>query len=173
MIFSPKVTTWLASYDGRNKEPVTFPVKFPLLLAQGAEGIAVGLSTKILPHNFLEILDAMIDALRKNPIDLLPDFLQGGIADCADYNGGARGGRVRVRARIEKVKKHLLKITEIPYGTTTTSLIDSILSANDKNKIKVSKIEDNTEFVEILVHLPSTVSAEDSLPDSMRLRIAR
>ena len=165
VIFSPKVTTWLASYDGRNKEPVTFPVKFPLLLAQGAEGIAVGLSTKILPHNFLEILDAMIDALRKNPIDLLPDFLQGGIADCTDYNGGARGGRVRVRARIEKVKKHLLKITEIPYGTTTTSLIDSILSANDKNKIKVSKIEDNTsEFVEILVHLPSTISAEDSLP---------
>jgi topoisomerase IV subunit A len=165
VIFSPKVTTWLASYDGRNKEPVTFPVKFPLLLAQGADGIAVGLSTKILPHNFIEILDAMIDALRKNPIDLLPDFLQGGIADCTDYNGGARGGRVRVRARIEKVKKHLLKITEIPYGTTTTSLIDSILSANDKNKIKVSKIEDNTsEFVEILVHLPSTVSAEDSLP---------
>ena len=165
VIFSPKVTTWLASYDGRNKEPVTFPVKFPLLLAQGAEGIAVGLSTKILPHNFLEILDAMIDALRKNPVDLLPDFLQGGIADCTDYNGGARGGRVRVRARIETVKKHLLKITEIPYGTTTTSLIDSILSANDKSKIKVSKIEDNTsEFVEILVHLPSTVSAEDSLP---------
>ncbi len=165
VIFSPKVTTWLSSYDGRNKEPVTFPVKFPLLLAQGAEGIAVGLSTKILPHNFLEILDAMVDALRKNPIDLLPDFLQAGIADCTDYNGGARGGRVRVRARIEQVKKHLLKITEIPYGTTTTSLIDSILSANDKNKIKVSKIEDNTsEFVEILVHLPSTVSAEDSLP---------
>jgi topoisomerase-4 subunit A len=165
VIFSPKVTTWLASYDGRNKEPVTFPVKFPLLLAQGAEGIAVGLSTKILPHNFIEILDAMIDVLRKNPISLLPDFLQGGIADCTDYNGGARGGRVRVRARIEKIKKHLLKITEIPYGTTTTSLIDSILSANDKNKIKVSKIEDNTsEFVEVLVHLPSTVSAEDSLP---------
>jgi len=165
VIFSPKVTTWLSSYDGRNKEPVTFPVKFPLLLAQGAEGIAVGLSTKILPHNFLEILDAMVDVLRKNPIDLLPDFLQAGIADCTDYNGGARGGRVRVRARIEQVKKHLLKITEIPYGTTTTSLIDSILSANDKNKIKVSKIEDNTsEFVEILVHLPSTVSAEDSLP---------
>jgi topoisomerase IV subunit A len=165
VIFSPKVTTWLSSYDGRNKEPVTFPVKFPLLLAQGAEGIAVGLSTKILPHNFLEILDAMIDVLRKNPVDLLPDFLQGGIADCTDYNGGSRGGRVRVRARIEIVKKHLLKITEIPYGTTTTSLIDSILSANDKSKIKVSKIEDNTsEFVEILVHLPSTVSAEDSLP---------
>jgi topoisomerase-4 subunit A len=165
VIFSPKVTTWLASYDGRNKEPVTFPVKFPLLLAQGAEGIAVGLSTKILPHNFVEILDAMIDVLRKNPVSLLPDFLQGGIADCTDYNGGARGGRVRVRARIEKIKKHLLKITEIPYGTTTTSLIDSILSANDKNKIKVSKIEDNTsEFVEVLVHLPSTVSAEDSLP---------
>ena len=165
VVFSPKVTEWASSYDGRNKEPITFPVKFPLLLAQGAEGIAVGLSTKILPHNFNEILDAMIDALRKNPIDLLPDFHQGGIADCTDYNGGARGGRVRVRARMEKVKKHLLKITEIPFGTTTTSLIDSILSANDKGKIKVSKIEDNTaEFVEIMVHLPSTVSAEDSLP---------
>jgi len=165
VIFSPKVTTWASSYDGRNKEPVTFPVKFPVLLAQGAEGIAVGLSTKILPHNFIEILDAMIDGLRKNPISLLPDFPQGGIADCTDYNGGARGGRVRVRARIEKVKKHLLKITEIPFGTTTTSLIDSILSANDKNKIKIAKIEDNTaEFVEIMVHLPSTVSAEDALP---------
>ncbi|MEC8044029.1 MAG: DNA gyrase/topoisomerase IV subunit A [Verrucomicrobiota bacterium] len=165
VIFSPKVTMWASSYDGRNKEPITFPVKFPVLLAQGAEGIAVGLSTKILPHNFNEILDAMIDALRKNPINLLPDFPQGGIADCTDYNGGARGGRVRVRARIEKVKKHLLKITEIPFGTTTTSLIDSILSANDKSKIKISKIEDNTaEFVEILVHLPSAVSAEDALP---------
>jgi topoisomerase-4 subunit A len=165
VIFSPKVTTWASSYDGRNKEPVTFPVKFPVLLAQGAEGIAVGLSTKILPHNFIEILDAMIDGLRKNPISLLPDFAQGGIADCTDYNGGARGGRVRVRARIEKVKKHLLKVTEIPFGTTTTSLIDSILSANDKNKIKIAKIEDNTaEFVEIMVHLPSTVSAEDALP---------
>lgn len=165
VIFSPKVTEWASSYDGRNKEPITFPVKFPLLLAQGAEGIAVGLSTKILPHNFNEILDAMIDALRKNKINLLPDFPQGGIVDCSDYNGGARGGRVRVRGRIEKVKKHLLKITEIPFGTTTTSLIDSILSANDKGKIKVAKIEDNTaEFVEILVHLPSTVSAEESLP---------
>ena len=165
VIFSPKVTTWASSYDGRNKEPVTFPVKFPVLLAQGAEGIAVGLSTKILPHNFNEILDAMIDGLRKNPINLLPDFPQGGIADCTDYNGGARGGRVRVRACIEKVKKHLLKITEIPFGTTTTSLIDSILSANDKSKIKIAKIEDNTaEFVEIMVHLPSTVSAEDALP---------
>ena len=165
VIFSPKVTEWASSYDGRNKEPVTFPVKFPVLLAQGAEGIAVGLSTKILPHNFNEILDAMIEALRKNSVNLLPDFPQGGIADCTDYNGGARGGRVRVRARIEKVKKHLLKITEIPFGTTTTSLIDSILSANDKSKIKISKIEDNTaEFVEIMVHLPSAVSAEDALP---------
>lgn len=165
VIFSPKVTEWASSYDGRNKEPVTFPVKFPVLLAQGAEGIAVGLSTKILPHNFNEILDAMIEALRKNSVNLLPDFPQGGIADCTDYNGGARGGRVRVRARIEKVKKHLLKIIEIPFGTTTTSLIDSILSANDKSKIKISKIEDNTaEFVEIMVHLPSAVSAEDALP---------
>ena len=165
VIFSPKVTTWASSYDGRNKEPITFPVKFPLLLAQGAEGIAVGLSTKILPHNFNEILDAMIDALRKNPVNLLPDFPQGGVADCSDYNGGARGSRVRVRARMEKVKKHLLKIIEIPFGTTTTSLIDSILGANDKGKIKISKIEDNTsEKVEIMVHLPSTVSAEDALP---------
>ena len=165
VIFSPKVTTWASSYDGRNKEPVTFPTKFPLLLAQGAEGIAVGLSTKILPHNFLEIIDAMIDALRNNPIDLLPDFLQGGMADCTAYNGGARGGRIRVRAKIEVIKKHLLKIVEIPFGTTTTSLIDSVLAANDKGKIKISKIEDNTaEFVEIMVHLPSTVSADEAMP---------
>tara|TARA_B100001123_G_scaffold219588_1_gene247796 strand:- start:1768 stop:4266 length:2499 start_codon:yes stop_codon:yes gene_type:complete len=165
VVFSPKVTTWAASYDGRNKEPVTFPVKFPLLLAQGAEGIAVGLSTKILPHNFNEIIDALIDVLRKKKVSLLPDFPQGGIADCTDYNGGARGGRVRVRAKIEIVRKQLLKITEIPYATTTTSLIDSILSANDKGKIKVSKVEDNTaEVVEILVYLPSTVAAEDALP---------
>ena len=165
VIFSPKVTEWAASYDGRNKEPVAFPVKFPLLLAQGAEGIAVGLSTKILPHNFNEILDSLIDALRQNPISLLPDFAQAGIADCTDYNGGARGGRLRVRARLETVKKHLLKITEIPFSTTTTSLIDSILSANDKGKIKVSKVEDNTaDVVEILVYLPSTVSAEEALP---------
>ena len=165
VVFSPKVTTWAASYDGRNKEPVTFPVKFPLLLAQGAEGIAVGLSTKILPHNFNEILDALIDSLRKKKVSLLPDFPQGGIVDCTDYNGGARGGRVRVRAKIEIVRKQLLKITEIPYATTTTSLIDSILSANDKGKIKISKVEDNTaEVVEILVYLPSTVSAEDALP---------
>ena len=165
VIFSPKVTTWLASYDGRNKEPITFPTKFPLLLAQGAEGIAVGLSTKILPHNFLEIIDSMIDALRNNPIDLLPDFPQGGTADCTSYNGGSRGGRIRVRAKIEMVKKHLLKVVEIPFGTTTTSLIDSVLAANDKGKIKISKIEDNTaEFVEIMIHLPSTVSADEALP---------
>ena len=165
VIFSPKVTTWASSYDGRNKEPITFPTKFPLLLAQGAEGIAVGLSTKILPHNFNEIIDSMIDALRNNPVDLLPDFPQGGIADCTSYNGGARGGRMRVRARVETVKKHLLKVVEIPFGTTTTSLIDSVLAANDKGKIKVSKIEDNTaEFVEIMIHLPSTVSANEALP---------
>jgi len=165
VIFSPKVTTWASSYDGRNKEPITFPTKFPLLLAQGAEGIAVGLSTKILPHNFIEIIDSMIDALRNNPIDLLPDFPQGGIADCTSYNGGSRGGRIRVRAKIETVKKHLLKVVEIPFGTTTTSLIDSVLAANDKGKIKISKIEDNTaEFVEIMIHLPSTVSADEALP---------
>ena len=165
VIFSPKVTTWASSYDGRNKEPITFPTKFPLLLAQGAEGIAVGLSTKILPHNFIEIIDSMIDALRNNPIDLLPDFPQGGIADCTSYNGGSRGGRIRVRAKIETVKKHLLKVVEIPFGTSTTSLIDSVLAANDKGKIKISKIEDNTaEFVEIMIHLPSTVSADEALP---------
>ncbi len=165
VIFSPKVTTWASSYDGRNKEPITFPTKFPLLLAQGAEGIAVGLSTKILPHNCNQIIDSMIDVLRKNPIDLLPDFPQGGIADCTSYNGGSRGGRIRVRARIEVVKKHLLKVVEIPFGTTTTSLIDSVLAANDKGKIKISKIEDNTaEFVEIMIHLPSTVSSEEALP---------
>jgi topoisomerase-4 subunit A len=165
VIFSPKVTTWASSYDGRNKEPITFPTKFPLLLAQGAEGIAVGLSTKILPHNFIEIIDSMIDALRNNPIDILPDFPQGGIADCTSYNGGSRGGRIRVRAKIETVKKHLLKVVEIPFGTTTTSLIDSVLAANDKGKIKISKIEDNTaEFVEIMIHLPSTVSADEALP---------
>ncbi|MFP6900170.1 MAG: DNA gyrase subunit A, partial [Opitutales bacterium] len=165
VVFSPKVTTWASSYDGRNKEPVTFPVKFPLLLAQGAEGIAVGLSTKILPHNFNEILDALIDTLRKKKVSLLPDFPQGGTADCTDYNGGARGGRVRVRAKIEIVRKQLLKITEIPFATTTTSLIDSIVLANDKGKIKISKVEDNTaDVVEILVYLPSTVSANHVLP---------
>lgn len=160
VVFNPKTTQWLASYDGRNKEPETLPVKFPLLLAQGAEGIAVGLSCKILPHNFIELLDACVAFLRKQTPDIVPDFPTGGIADVSEYNNGKRGGRVKVRARIEARKKNLLAITELPFGKTTTSLIDSILSANDKGKIKISRVEDNTaEQVEILVYLPSGADA--------------
>lgn len=160
IVFNPKTTKWLASYDGRNKEPETLPVKFPLLLAQGAEGIAVGLSCKILPHNFNELLDGCIAILRKKQVEIFPDFPTGGIADVSEYNKGKRGGRVKVRARIETRKKNLLAITELPFGKTTTSLIDSILSANDKGKIKIQRVEDNTaEFVEILVYLPSGVDA--------------
>jgi topoisomerase-4 subunit A len=163
--FSPKVTDWAASYDGRNKEPVTLPVKFPLLLAQGVEGIAVGLACRILPHNFIELCDAAIAALRKQDYDLVPDFPQGGIMDASDYNGGLRGGRVRVRARIEPgFKKNQLRITEIPFGTTTGGLMDSIVGANDKGKIKVSRVEDNTaENVEILIHLPSGTDPEQMI----------
>lgn len=160
VVFNPKTTQWLASYDGRNKEPETLPVKFPLLLAQGAEGIAVGLSCKILPHNFIELLDACVAFLRKQTPDIVPDFPTGGIADVSEYNNGKRGGRVKVRARIEARKKNLLAITELPFGKTTTSIIDSILSANDKGKIKISRVEDNTaEQVEILVYLPSGADA--------------
>ncbi|MEN8663276.1 MAG: DNA gyrase/topoisomerase IV subunit A [Lentimonas sp.] len=161
IVFNPKTTRWLSSYDGRNKEPETLPVKFPLLLAQGAEGIAVGLSCKILPHNFIELLDGCIALLRKQKPEIVPDFPTGGIADVSEYNNGKRGGRVKVRARIEARKKNLLAITELPFGKTTTSLIDSILSANDKGKIKISRVEDNTaDIVEILVYLPSGVDAE-------------
>ena len=161
VVFNPKTTNWLASYDGRNKEPETLPVKFPLLLAQGAEGIAVGLSCKILPHNFNELLEGCIALLRKQTPTLLPDFPSGGIADVSEYNNGKRGGRVKCRARIETRKKNLLAITELPFGKTTTSLIDSILSANDKNKIKIQRVEDNTaDKVEILIYLPSGVDAE-------------
>jgi topoisomerase-4 subunit A len=156
VVFNPKTTNWLASYDGRNKEPETLPVKFPLLLAQGAEGIAVGLSCKILPHNFIELLDGCIALLRKEQPELVPDFPTGGIADVSEYNNGKRGGRVKVRARIEHRKKNLLAITELPFGKTTTSLIDSIISANEKGKIKIQRVEDNTaDVVEILVYLPS------------------
>ena len=156
VVFNPKTTKWLSSYDGRNKEPETLPVKFPLLLAQGAEGIAVGLSCKILPHNFNELIDGCIALLRKKKPELVPDFPTGGIADVSDYNNGKRGGRVKVRARVEQRKKNLLAITELPFGKTTTSLIDSIISANEKGKIKVSRVEDNTaDVVEILVYLPS------------------
>ena len=152
--FNSKTTNWLASYDGRSKEPEILPIKFPLLLAQGAEGIAVGLSCKILPHNFNELIDASIAALRKQTFELYPDFITGGTADISEYNDGKRGGKVKVRAKIEKRKNNLLAISELPYGKTTTSLIDSILSANDKGKIKISRVEDNTsDHVEILAYL--------------------
>ena len=154
--FNSKTTNWAASYDGRNQEPVNLPLKFPLLLAHGAEGIAVGLACKILPHNFNELIDGCIDVLRKKRTKLMPDFPTGGIMDASEYNGGLRGGKIRVRARIEKTKnKRLLKITEIPFGTTAGGLMDNIVSANEKGKIKISKIEDITaEKVEINVHLP-------------------
>jgi topoisomerase IV subunit A len=154
VLYNPKTTIWQASYDGRNKEPVALPVKFPLLLASGIEGIAVGLACKILPHNFCELIEASIDSLRGKKVNLLPDFATGGVADFSKYNEGLRGGRIRVRAVIEKKDKKTLLIREIPYGTTTTSLIDSILAANDKNKIKVKKVEDNTAAqVEIVIHV--------------------
>ena len=154
--FNAKTTNWASSYDGRNQEPVNLPLKFPLLLAQGAEGIAVGLACKILPHNFNELIDGCIDVLRKKRTNLLPDFPTGGIMDASEYNGGLRGGKVRVRARIEKTKnKRLLKISEIPFGTTAGGLMDNIVSANEKGKIKISKIEDITAAnVEINIHLP-------------------
>lgn len=164
VVFNPKTTEWAASYDGRNKEPVTLPVKFPLLLAQGAEGIAVGLACKILPHNFNELLDACIAVLRKQEFDLYPDFAQGGIADVTDYNNGLRGGRVRVRARIEQSKAKQLIIREIPFGTTTVSLTDSIIKASDQGKVKIAKIEDNTAAeVEIVITLPSGVEPEQTM----------
>ncbi|MFZ7115884.1 MAG: DNA gyrase/topoisomerase IV subunit A [Bacteroidota bacterium] len=156
VVYNPKTTNWQLSYDGRNREPVTLPVKFPLLLAQGVEGIAVGLACKILPHNFNELIEASIDILRNKKVNIMPDFPTGGIADFSKYNEGLRGGRIRVRAKIEKRDKKTLVITEIPFGTTTTSLIDTILNANDKGKIKVKKVEDNTAaVVEIMIHLHS------------------
>ncbi|WP_411030860.1 DNA gyrase/topoisomerase IV subunit A [Spongiimicrobium sp. 3-5] len=162
--FSPKITEWQQSYDGRKKEPVNLPVKFPLLLAQGAEGIAVGLSTKILPHNFNELIDASIKHLRGQRFKIYPDFPTSGIIDVSNYNDGLRGGKIRVRARISQLDKNTLVINEIPYGTNTSSLIDSILKANDKGKIKIKKIEDNTAAeVEILVHLPSGLSPDKTI----------
>jgi len=164
VIFNPKTTLWQSSYDGRKKEPVNLPVKFPLLLAQGAEGIAVGLSTKIVPHNFNELIDASIKFLKGKSFMLLPDFLTGGIADFTNYNDGKRGGKIRVRAKISQLDKKTLVITEIPFGTTTTSLIDSIIKANEKGKIKIKKIEDNTAAeVEILVHLPAGISPDNTI----------
>ena len=164
VVFNPKTTNWQASYDGRRKEPINLPVKFPLLLAQGAEGIAVGLSTKILPHNFIELIDASIKHLLGKRFTIYPDFVTGGIADFSNYNDGARGGKVRCRARINQLNKNTLLINEIPFGTTTSSLIDSILKANEKGKIKIKKIEDNTAAeVEILIHLPSGISPDKTI----------
>lgn len=164
VVFNPKTTDWQLSYDGRNKEPVFLPVKFPLLLAQGGEGIAVGLSCKVLPHNFIELVDASIACLRGKRFEILPDFPTGGTADVDLYNEGQRGGRVRVRARIRKEDNKTLVIHEIPFGTTTSSLIESIIKANDKGKIKVRHIEDNTaENAEILVHLATGVSPDNTI----------
>ncbi|WP_127136612.1 DNA gyrase/topoisomerase IV subunit A [Flagellimonas oceanensis] len=164
VIYSPKITEWQLSYDGRKKEPVNLPVKFPLLLAQGAEGIAVGLSTKILPHNFNELIDASIKHLKGKRFTLVPDFPTAGIIDVTNYNDGMRGGKIRVRAKISTLDKNTLVINEIPYGTNTSSLIDSILKANDKGKIKIKKIEDNTAAeVEILVHLPNGISPDKTI----------
>ncbi len=161
VLFNPKTTEWTPSYDGRNKEPITLPSKFPVLLAQGVEGIAVGLACKMLPHNFNEIIDGCIAALRKQKFELLPDFPTGGIMDASDYRDGLRGGKVRVRARISVEKKGLLRITEIPFGTTTGGLMESIVAAGDKGKIKISKIEDNTaEHADIIGYLPSGADAE-------------
>ena len=164
VVFNPKTTQWQSSYDGRNREPITLPVKFPLLLAQGVEGIAVGLSSKILPHNFNELCDAAIAYLKGEPFQLYPDFQTGGSIDVSKYNDGERGGVVRVRAKISKLDNKTLCISEIPYGKTTSSLIDSILKAVEKGKIKVKKVEDNTAGkVEILVHLAPGVSSDKTL----------
>ena len=164
VVYNPKITEWQASYDGRRKEPVNLPVMFPLLLAQGGEGIAVGLSTKILPHNFIELIEASIKHLKGKKFTLFPDFPTGGIIDVTDYKDGLRGGKIRVRAKISQLDKSTLVINEIPYGTNTSSLIDSILKANDKGKIKIKKIEDNTAAeVEILIHLPSGISPDKTI----------
>jgi len=164
VIFNPKITEWQASYDGRRKEPINLPVMFPLLLAQGAEGIAVGLSTKVLPHNFIELIDASVKHLQGKRFTLFPDFTTGGIADFTNYNDGLRGGKVRCMAKISQLNKNTLVITEVPFGTTTSSLIDSILKANEKSKIRIKKIEDNTAAeVEILVHLPAGISPDKTI----------
>jgi topoisomerase-4 subunit A len=161
VVFNADTTIWQLSYDGRNNEPLTLPVKFPLLLAQGAEGIAVGLATKVMPHNFVELLDASIEVLKGSRPSILPDFFTGGMADFSAYNEGMRGGRIRVRAKITEKDKKTLVITEIPFSTTTGTVIDSIISANDKGKIKIKKIEDNTaQHVEIVVHLAPVISPD-------------
>ncbi len=161
VVFNDKTTDWAMSYDGRNKEPVTLPVKFPLLLAQGVEGIAVGLACKIMPHNFIELIDASVDILRNRKTHIMPDFPTGGMADFTKYNSGIRGGKIRVRAKLSIVDNKTIMITEIPFGTTTGQLIDSIVSAGDKGKIKIKKVEDNTaEHVEILIHLTPGISPD-------------
>jgi len=164
VVFNPKITEWQASYDGRRKEPINLPVMFPLLLAQGAEGIAVGLSTKVLPHNFIELIEGSIKHLQGKRFTILPDFATGGVADFSNYNDGLRGGKVRCRAKTSQLNKNTLVISEVPYGTTTSSLIDSILKANEKSKIRIKKIEDNTAAeVEILVHLPAGISPDKTI----------
>ena len=164
VVFNPKTTEWKLSYDGRKKEPVTLPVKFPLLLAQGAEGIAVGLSSKILPHNFNEILEAAVAYLRGEEFHLYPDFQTGGFIDVTKYNDGERGGSVKVRAKIEKLDNRTLSIVEVPYGKTTSSLIESILKAQEKGKIKIRKVDDNTaQHAEILVHLIPGTSSDKAI----------
>ena len=164
VVFDPEITNWMNSYDGRNREPVELPVRFPLLLAQGTEGIAVGMASKILPHNFNELIDASIAILEGRPYDLYPDFPTGGFADCSKYMHGRRGGSVKVRARIEKIDKSTIAITEIPYGKTSHMLIDSILKAKEKGKIKIKKIEDmTTDRVEIIIHLPGDVSPDKTI----------
>ncbi|MDR6302151.1 DNA gyrase/topoisomerase IV subunit A [Mesonia maritima] len=164
VVYNPKITEWQASYDGRRKEPINLPVMFPLLLAQGAEGIAVGLSTRILPHNFIELIDASIKQLKGKRFKLYPDFPTAGIMDISNYNDGLRGGKVRIRSKISQRDKNTLVITEIPYGTTTSTLIDSVIKANEKGKIKIKHIEDNTaEHVEILIHLPPSISPDKTI----------
>ena len=164
VVFNNKITEWISSYDGRGKEPVTLPVKFPLLLSHGVEGIAVGLSTKIMPHNFNELIDASIKVLKGVKPRIFPDFYSGGMADFSDYNDGKRGGKIRVRAKIIQIDKNTLHITEIPFSTTTTSLINSILKSNDKGKIKIKKVEDNTsENVEIAISLPTGISPDKTI----------
>ena len=164
VVFNPKTTSWMTSYDGRNQEPIELPVKFPLLLAQGAEGIAVGLASKILPHNFNELIDASIAILRGEDFEIYPDFPTGGFADCSKYMKGQRGGVVKVRARIEKIDKNTLSITEVPYSKTTHIIIESILKAKEKGKIKIKKIDDlTTDKANILIHLPNDVSPDKTI----------
>ena len=161
ILFNPQTTEWQMSYDGRKREPVTLPVKFPLLLAHGVEGIAVGLATKVLPHNFIELCEASVDILNGKPVSILPDFITGGLMDASGYNEGLRGGKVRVRAKIEDLDKKIIIIREIPFSTTTTSIMESIVKAADEGKIKIKKVIDNTaRDVEIQVHLAPGVSPD-------------